>query len=298
MKKILAMLLCLSLLVPCLGAAAESHPLLYEARDDQGHVIYLLGTIHVGGEDMFPLSDAVWRAYNEAEALAVEVDVVTYQSNLLGAIRTVAELVYPFSDSAKNHLSPETYALGVEKLGLNEFVLNRMKPVAWYSLAEAYVYAAVGLSPEMGADYTLLEQAHRDGKRIDELEGMNDQTALMLDLPEEVLDQEIRLTLTYPAESGEGLRQLYDAWRTGDEGALLSVLGNPAEDTDLAAAYDEFDDALLGSRNEGFDAQARAYLEKGETVLIAIGAAHIIGEDGVAARLRRAGYEVKEIGRE
>ena len=75
MKKILAMLLCLSLLLPCLGAAAESHPLLYEARDNQGHVIYLLGTIHVGGEDMFPLSDAVWRAYDEAEALAVEISV-------------------------------------------------------------------------------------------------------------------------------------------------------------------------------------------------------------------------------
>ena len=298
MKKILAMLLCLSLLLPCLGAAAESHPLLYEARDNQGHVIYLLGTIHVGGEDMFPLSDAVWRAYDEAEALAVEVDVVTYQSNLLAAIRTVAELMYPFSDSAKNHLSPETYALGVEKLGLNEFVLNRMKPAAWLSLAENYAYVLVGLSPEMGADYTLLERAHGDGKRIDELESMDEQMEMMLDLSEEVLDLEIQTLLTYPEESGEGLRLLYDAWRTGDEAALLSVLGNPAEDTDLEGAYDEFNDALLGSRNGGFEDQARAYLEKGETVLIAVGAAHIIGEDGLAARLSRAGYEVKEIGRE
>ena len=56
--------------------------------------------------------------------------------------------------------------------------------------------------------------------------------------------------------------------------------------------------AVLVDVNESdFEEKAVAYLEKGETALIAIGAAHIVGDDGLAARLRRAGYEVKEIGR-
>ena len=295
MKKIVALFLCLALLTVGVGAGlAASTPLVYEVKDDIGHTLYLLGTIHVGGEDMYPLSEAVRNVYEAADVLAVEVDVVEETGGLLSSLMTLVDLMYGFTDSAKNHLSPETYALGVEKLGVPELLLKRLKPAAWYSLAEYNVYLAVGLDAALGVDYYLLNRAHQDGKRIDELESMDEQMDVLLHLPEDVLDEQIYLTLAHPEEAGAELLFLYNAWCAGDEEAFTAYL--TMQDA-MDGAYDEYSDVLLGSRNEGFEVQAVAYLQSGETALIAIGAAHILGEDGLAARLARAGYQVTEIGR-
>ncbi len=295
MKKIVALLLCLALLTLSAGTGlAASTPLVYEVKDEDGHTLYLLGTIHVGGKDMYPLSEAVWKAYQASDMLAVEVDAVEETGSLLSSIMTLADLMYGFTDNAKNHLSPETYALGVEKLGVPELLLKRLRPAAWFSLAEYYVFLAVGLDATLGADYYLLNRAHQDGKRIDELEGMDEQMDILLDLPEEVLDAEIFLMLSDPEDAAAELLFLYHAWCAGDEEVLTEYL---AVQDEMDGAYDEYNDVLLGSRNEGFEAQAVAYLQSGETALIAIGAAHILGEDGLAARLARAGYQVTEIGR-
>ena len=153
---------------------------------------------------------------------------------------------------------------------------------------------SVGLDAALGVDYSLLNQAHRDGKRIDELESLDAQMDTLLSLPEDVIDQEILLMLTYPEEAGADLLALYTAWCAGDQAMLLSYLTAQEE---LDGAYEEYNDVLLGSRNEGFEAQAIQYLQSGETALIAIGAFHILGSDGLAERLARAGYEVNEIGR-
>ena len=83
---LLAVLLCLSLL----GCQAEiedkiekvtkkdpekteesresvSTPLLYKVSDDAGNVIWLLGSIHVGMEDYYPLPDYVLDAFDGSE---------------------------------------------------------------------------------------------------------------------------------------------------------------------------------------------------------------------------------------
>ena len=70
------------------------------------------------------------------------------------------------------------------------------------------------------------------------------------------------------------------------------------EHAELAEAYAEYSDTLIDSRNDGFEEQALAYLNSGKMALIAVGAFHIIGENGLAEKLARAGYTVEEIGRE
>ena len=132
MKKTIALFLCLAVFTLSAGVGlAESSPLLYEVKDESGHTLYLLGTIHVGGESMYPLSEAVWNAYEASDVLAVEVDVVKASGSLLSSLMTLADLMYGFTDNAKNHLSPETYALGLEKLGVPELLLKRLRPAAW-----------------------------------------------------------------------------------------------------------------------------------------------------------------------
>ena len=298
-KRLLTGLIAAALLLQPYAAGAESAPLVYRVTDGQGHVLYLLGTIHVGTDDMYPLGSAVEEAYENADIVAVEMDVYAYGGNLFSTMKTAFALMYGVQDNVKNHLSPETYALGVEKLGLPEIALQRMKPALWYSLAENFIIEKAGLDAMKGVDYGLLKNAHRDGKQIDELESLDAQMATLLAIPEEVIDYEIQAMLTYPEESAQGLRALFEAWRQGDEAGLRTLLEASTEgEEDLSEAYEEYGDILIDSRNDGFEEQALAYLNSGKTALIAVGAFHIIGENGLAEKLARLGYTVEEIGRE
>ena len=296
-KRLITGLIAAALLLQPYAAGAESAPLVYRVTDGQGHTLYLLGTIHVGSDEMYPLGSAVEEAYQNAGVLAVELDLYTYGGNLFSSLKTAFGLMYGIQDNVKNHLSPETYALGVESFGMPEIALQRMKPAMWYSLAENYIIEKAGLDATKGVDYGLLKQAHKDGKRIDELESLEAQMATLLAIPEEVIDYEVQAMLTYPEESAQGLLMLFEAWRQGDEAALRTLLEASTEGEELGEAYEEYSDMLIDSRNDGFEEQAVAYLNSGETALIAIGAFHIIGENGLAEKLARAGYTVEEIGR-
>ena len=296
-KRLLSGLIAAALLLQPYAAGAESAPLVYRVTDGQGHTLYLLGTIHVGSDDMYPLGSAVEEAYQNADVLAVELDLYAYGGNLFSAAKTAFALMYGPQDNIKNHLSPETYALGVETLSMPEIALQRMKPAMWYSLAENRVIENAGLDATKGVDYWLLKQAHRDGKRIDELETLETQMATLLSIPEEVIDNEVQAILTYPEESVQGLLMLFEAWRQGDEAALRTLLEASTEGEELGEAYEAYSDMLIDSRNDGFEEQALKYLNSGETALIAIGAFHVIGENGLTEKLARLGYTVEEIGR-
>ena len=314
MKRILSFLLLAAVLLSCWGnGLAESNPLVYRVTDDEGHQIYLLGTIHVGMEDTFPLGPAAEEAYEASDVLAVEMDVDLNLWNFLDIFKMSAALVYTNGDSAENHLSPETYALGVEMLGYPEFILKRMKPVAWYSLAENYAMGKVNLSAEWGVDDYLIKRAKKDKKTIVELEGMDSQLSVMDSFPDLVMDYEIQILLTCPEEASSGTAALYEAWKAGDAEAMVALTTeeseapeNALDDLDesqlevyasLMEAYAEFNDLLIDSRNGGFLQQAVDYLQSGQKALIAIGALHIVGETGLANQLAQAGYHVEIVGR-
>ena len=294
-KRFFAVLLTAALLFQAGAVRAESAPLVYRVTDGDGHVIYLLGTIHVGNKDMYPLGAAVEEAYRETDLLAVELDLYEMGGSILGSLKYAFTLMYGFNDSIKNHISPETYALGVEKLGMPEIALRQMRPALWYSLAENYMISSVGLDAALGVDYHLLERAHKDGKAVEALETMEEQLDALLRIPEAVIDYEIQAMLTYPEESGAGLLALFEAWRQGDLEALTAMLEGQGEEmeAELQADYDTYSDVLIVDRNDGFEKKALEYLQQGQRALIAIGAFHILGEEGLANRLARAGYRVE-----
>lgn len=298
-KKWTALLLAMGLMLCASAARGESSPLLYQVTDDAGHTLYLLGTIHVGEESMYPLGSAVEQAYQAADALAVEVDLVAAMEDMRAMMAYSVALMYGPAGSAAKHLSPETYALGVEKLGQNEIVLKRMRPVAWMSLAEEMAYAQIGLTSDWGVDTMLLKRAHQEGKAIEELEGMDAQMETLLSMPDAVADFLLQQMLLYPEAYANSCKLLSVAWRQGNEEILSLLLTQEAMSVpqELQTEYAAYEESLLYSRDAIFEEKAIAYLQSGKTVLFAVGAAHIVGEGALADRLAQAGYTVQEIGR-
>lgn len=276
-------------LAACGQGKAESDPLLYRVSDGQGCTVYLLGTIHMGRPDFYPLGTAAEAAYQAAEVLAVEADLLSQSA--ADAARYSAALMYSPGDECRRHLSPETYQLGLQRLGRSEGLLNRMRPAAWYSLAETAVFAELGCSQEWGVDSVLLHRAHDEGKLVEELEGGDAQIGILLSIPDEVMDGEIRRLLSDPDQARADMENALRAWQAGDADALLAA-ALPSSDT---PAYRLYTEAVYARRNALFAQRVTEYLAKGRTALVAVGAAHLLGQDGLAQRLADAGYRVERL---
>ena len=292
-------LLALSLIMYSQAGVAKSTPLLYQVQDQNGHILYLLGTIHLGREEMYPLSESVEKAYQAADVLAVEMDIVAFSQDVSQMIEYSAALMYNAKDSAKNHLSPEAYALGMEKLGYSQLLLDRMHIAAWLSLAQEQLFAQIGRTSNQGVDQYLLRRAHEDGKEIHPLETMRDQLQLLLDMPESLVNDQLLQMLTYPDSSALSLELLSVAWEQGNEEILSLILAQEEASIPVEheAEYTAYYQRLYDQRDDAFEAKAKEYLQSGKTVLFAVGAAHIVGENGLVDRLEKASYQVTEIGR-
>ena len=294
-KSMAALALALALGRPAAAGAAD--PPLYRVRDGAGHTLYLLGTMHVGAEADAALNEAVESAWQSSSALAVEVDLAAFSQDRARVADYSRALLYVDGDTAENHLSAETYALGAAQLGLPEKTLRRMRPAAWLSQAQSLTYQALGLEGRWGMDAVLLNRAHQEGRLVYELETVESQAALMRDMPDAAAGAQLHALLAEKDASRTELLALYAAWKTGNMEAIAALSQAEAEriPADALADYEAYARLLYDERNRAFAQAALNYLSSGECVLMAVGAAHLAGEEGVVRLLERAGRQAERI---
>ena len=101
---------------PTVSQSSTVTPLLYRVTDDSGNTIWLFGSIHVGRENYYPLPDYVLDAFESADALAVEADIVAFEKDLGLQMTALSHLVYRDGSTIKDHISLELYEKAVEIL--------------------------------------------------------------------------------------------------------------------------------------------------------------------------------------
>ena len=145
-----------------------------------------------------------------------------------------------------------------------------------------------GKGTRIGADRQRLGKQNNRWEKRDLLQtGYND--------PEEKADGSVLLLLHGDPEGEELLKELASAWAHGDEQALNDLLdddtaGLTAEEMVL---YEEYNNAMITDRNERMTDFAENALIDGNELFICVGAAHVIGDDGMAQQLRERGYRVE-----
>lgn len=279
-----------------------SSPILYKVTDGEGHVIYLLGSIHVAVEDMYPLPAYVLDAYEACDALAVECDIVSAEKDMSLAMEMARSMVLTDGTRISDHISPETYEKAVEILKENNTyysALDMYMPVMWYSLISTFAMEQAGVDTSLGIDRYFLEDAKEQDKPILEVESVSEQYALLAGMSMELQCLMLEETVGYygTAAFKLSIRAMCKAWADGDEEGLLTMLNSDtgALPPEQAALINEFNDSLEGQRNVNMTAFAKESLELGSSVFIVVGAAHVLGDDGMANALAQEGYTVETI---
>lgn len=146
-----------------------------------------------------------------------------------------------------------------------------------------------GLSPADGVETGLTEKFRAANKPIGGFETAREQLTLF-----ETLDPQTQRTLlTRAAEEAddavEQVEALTAAWGRGDVAALEKVIN---EDIDAVPAARK---AIITDRNQRWSAWVKQRMEQPGTVLVAVGAGHLVGADGVPAMLAADGLTVTRV---
>lgn len=284
--------------IPKVGNAT---PLLYKVTDDQGNVTWLFGSIHIGREDYYELPDYVLNAFNASGSLAVEADIVAFETDMIQQTEALSCLIYTDGTNIKDHIPNELYndAVGV-LIALNSYmaILDSYCPMFWSSMIESLILGEdIGMS-ELGIDRHLLNRAKAAGKEVLEVESAKFQYKMMAEFSDELQAMMLAQSI-YSYRNQEEYKadmvELMDLWASGNEEAFEAYMQSDTSDmTDAERAlYDEYYKAMFTDRNKFMADYAEAALRSGREIFICVGAAHIVGEGAVAQILAQRGYTVE-----
>lgn len=277
----------LSLLGLGVAAPARAEPAMWVVRDADS-TVYMLGTIHVLKPGVAWRSAKLDRALADSREYWMEADI----GEDPGIAQTyVLNFGYDDKHPLSAKLGKENWArflAAAKALNLPGDQLDRMRP--WFAsiaLGRAQVIA-LGYQPDAGADITLEREVTKAGKPVKTFETSHQQLGYLAGLPEKFATEMLVQTIREIDQGPELIDALEAAWLAGDVKAVQR-LGSDDMRKDAPELYD----AMIVRRNAAWVKQIDALMKGSGTSFIAVGAAHLIGPDGLPTRLKALGYKVE-----
>ncbi len=286
-------------------AESQVTPLLYKVSDKDGDVVWLFGSIHVGIDEMYPLPGYVYKAFDNADYLALECDVVAVENDYNAVAELYALMVYTDGTTIKDHISEDLYEDAVEALEdagqYNQF-LDYYMPSMWSTILDQTTYDYFDFDMLKGVDRHLTERANDRGKEIVEIESNKAHYQMMADYSDPLQEMLLEESVYYYKDESvkEEINDAVTAWCAGDEEELRKLLTmESAEDAgaeeDEVALYEEYVTAMITERDLLMTDFAEEALKNSEEAFIVVGDAHVLGNGGMVDQLRDRGYTVEAV---
>lgn len=234
-----------------------------------GRQLHLVGSIHMGTVDMAPLPTRLIMRLKQADALIVESDITGSAS--------------PFGDAEpqpglEQRLSTDEFhqlLMLCQELEADVHAFSTLPGWQVALMMQARQAQRLGLRTEYGVDYQLLQAAKSQHIRVIELEGAQQQYAMLEQLPSGGIVL-LRDTLEHWHTNARLLQTMISWW--------LNVKPSGAWDTLPTTFSTELYDILMHQRNQDWR-QKLETLPTGNYV-VAVGALHLYGENNLPAMLQ------------
>lgn len=261
-------------------------PALWELASADGTVEgWLFGTIHSLPDGTTWETELLSDTIDDADMLIVEI----------AALEDSAAISHVFAQLARTdglpplsgRLPTSDQAALRKMLEAGSFSDNHFTATESWAAALMLAQSIRGADPGNGVDRALLRRFK--GRPIRELEGAVRQLSVFDNLPESDQRDLLSAVVTEGAESADESAELARTWRTGDMDRLA------VENSQGLLAHPELRAALLVKRNEDWARQLSGLLPSVPPAMIAVGAAHMAGPEGLPNLMRQRGYTVTRI---
>ncbi|MCR6654035.1 MAG: TraB/GumN family protein [Cellvibrionaceae bacterium] len=274
------------------SSSTGSSPAFWEVRKGES-TVFLMGSMHFGRPDFYPLPGSIEEAFINSARLVVEVNLLGLRSDAPQIIFKHAGL--PPRTTLKDVLSATTYELLQERAELNKVpfsAFQRFQP--WYvtlMLVEAEI-RKTSLQQQLGVDLYFLRRGQSLGKAIEELETFDSQLSLFSGFSFEDQERFLRQTLDDLQNGQSYLSSMADAWVVGDVDLLAKTLIEPFRaQKDTRVLFE----TMFTRRNIKMAASVDNYLKLGGNTFLVVGIGHMVGSDGIVELLRSKGLTVRRL---
>lgn len=255
---------------------------------DADSTLYLFGSVHVLRPTTGWASPRVEAAFDSASDIWFEISNPDDQAAIMPLIQQHG--LSP-ETPLSSRLTPEENAeldAAAQAMGASAAQLQPMKPwLAALSLSVAPLIKA-GYDPKSGVELVLKARAEAAGKPIHGFETIDKQIGILAGLPDDVQLVFLRETLKDYENAAAKLDEMVEAWARGDVATLDRVTITEMKDASPALYQ-----SVLVDRNTDWANQIQTLLEGSGTAFIAVGAAHLTGDDSVQAILQKRGVTVE-----
>jgi uncharacterized protein len=254
-----------------------------------GKTSWLVGSLHVLTPDAHPLPATMEQAFGKARTLMEETDVNDLASpEIMGIVATKG--LFTNGESLKTILPAATYTLLTQRMaptGLPMEMVAMMRPwMAAITLSGLELQKA-GFDPELGVDLHYRRKASKNGMALSMLETPGEQIDYLAGLPMDVQVTQLRKTLEEGDTELREVREIAAAWRAGDALAIERLLIQSMKDSPA------FYQSLVVDRNRRWIPRIESCLSTGSCFIV-VGAAHMVGSDGLITMLRQKGYRITQ----
>lgn len=266
--------------------AEGAGPALWVIRDADS-TLYLFGTVHVlrpttawGSarvDAAFDSADQIWFEISNPDDQAAIVPLI--QQHGISPDRPLSSLLNAEEMTALNAAAAAA--------GMPAGQIDVFRP--WFAGLVLSIAPSLkaGYDPQSGVEAILKARAEAAGKPIQGLETIDKQVGILAGMSEADQLAFLRSLLEAWEDATVELDRMVGAWATGDV-ALLEEIAVDEMQAESPVIYD----ALLVRRNTDWANQIQTMLAGSGTVFIAVGAAHLAGDDSVQEILEDRGVTV------
>jgi len=295
-KIIIIPLLCIAILATTLKCANN---FLWEVENGKNKV-YLLGSLHIMPEEVYPLNDKIEEAFEEADILVVEVDASNANQEKIQKL--IGEKAFFGEGENLQTVLPEdlykTVSEKFEELGVPMEQIDIYRP--WFvSLTLGLTgLSKLGIKPGLGIDIHFLNKAHEKEMEILELETATSQLEMLSSFSDEVQIDYLQYSTDNFEQVDTIFEDMLEAWKNRDVEKMNAITKvKMLELAEELPGMTDYYNKLFIERDEKIMVQLELLLnnEEEKVYFIIIGAFHFVGEDGLLKRLNDKGYKTKKL---
>ena len=249
---------------------------------------YLYGTIHIIPSDEFFYPDGTLQAIESSKQMVFEIDM-NLMSDMGAQMALMQKALMKDGKSLKDLVTQEEYDLikaHFEKIGLPLALFERMKP------AFLSVFASEDMSPNAmqngdmkSYEMEFFEISKTRKMEVGGLETIDYQLSVFDSIPYSDQAKMLVESIKNSSAGEDELKKMINIYKMQD----LEGMGAMFSDESLGDM-----DILLNNRNKNWIPVMQEYIEKSPT-FFAVGAGHLVGNEGVIALLRAKGYSVTPV---
>jgi uncharacterized protein YbaP (TraB family) len=246
---------------------------------------FLFGTFHLLCKDDIHFSEQLKKAMQWCDKIYMEMDMDDPSIMLSGM------MYMNMKDGKKleDLYTPEEY-----KRLQNYFSDTLKVPMMLLQSAKPYFLVAL-LYPRMmncnapsGVEEELVKIAKEYKKQIDGLETMQFQASVFDSIPYEWQAKELLKNIDSFSVYKNQFETMLNFYKNQQMDSIKTMMGQ----SEFGA--DKYDDLLLTNRNKNWVGQLDTIMKK-ESVFVAVGAGHLVGDEGLISLLRKEGYKVEPL---